>query len=59
MKAAICLEPFECGVRIAAVWPDGLWCGRPVDMVDKAHALPTSPRAQQQQRDVINRFLAA
>jgi len=28
--------------------------GQPVDMMDKAHALPTSPQAQQQQRDVIN-----
>ena len=27
---------------------------RPVDMMDKARALPTSPRAQQQQQDVIN-----
>ncbi len=33
--------------------------GRPVDLVDKARALPTSSQAQQQQRDVINRFLAA
>ena len=33
--------------------------GRPVDMMDKAHALPTSPQAQQQQQDVINRILAA
>jgi len=33
--------------------------GRPVDMMDKAHALPTSPQAQQQQKDVINRVLAA
>ncbi len=33
--------------------------GRPVDMVDKAPALPTSPQAQQQQQDVINRVLAA
>ncbi len=32
---------------------------RPVDMMDKAIALPTSPRAQQQQQDVINRILAA
>jgi len=31
---------------------------RPVDMMDKAHALPTSPQAQQQQ-DMINRILAA
>ena len=31
---------------------------RPVDMMDKAGALPTSPQAQQQQRDVINRILA-
>jgi putative transposase len=32
---------------------------RPVDMMDKAHALPTSPQARQQQQDVINRILAA
>ena len=33
--------------------------GRPVDMMDKADALPTSPQAQQQQKDVINEILAA
>ena len=33
--------------------------GRPMDMMDKAIALTTSPQAQQQQQDVINRFLAA
>ncbi len=33
--------------------------GRPVDMMDKARALPTYPPAQQQQQDVINRILAA
>jgi putative transposase len=33
--------------------------GRPVDMMDKADALPTYPPAQQQQHDVINRILAA
>jgi len=33
--------------------------GRPVDMMDKAHALPTSPPDQQQQQDVIDRILAA
>jgi putative transposase len=33
--------------------------GRPVDMMDKADALPTSPQAQQQRQDVINRILAA
>ncbi len=33
--------------------------GRPVDMMDKPDGLPTSPRAQQQQRNVINRILAA
>ena len=32
---------------------------RPVDMMDKATALPTSPQAQQPQQDVINRILAA
>ncbi len=33
--------------------------GQPVDMMDKADALPTSPQAQQHQQDVINRILAA
>ncbi len=33
--------------------------GRPMDMMDKAIALTTSPLAQQQQQDVINRILAA
>ncbi len=33
--------------------------GRPVDMMDKPDGLPTSPPAQQQQKDVINRVLAA
>ncbi len=33
--------------------------GRSVDMVDKAGALPTSPQAQQQQKDLINEILAA
>jgi putative transposase len=33
--------------------------GRPVDMMDKAGALPTSPPAQQQQQDLITRILAA
>ena len=33
--------------------------GWPVDMMDKPDGLPTSPQAQQQQQDVINRFLAA
>jgi len=33
--------------------------GRPVDMKDKPDGLPISPQAQQQQLDVINRFLAA
>lgn len=32
---------------------------RPVDMMDKADALPTSPQAQQHQQDVVNRILAA
>ncbi len=31
----------------------------PVDMMDKAHALPTSPQAQQPQQDVINKDVAA
>ena len=33
--------------------------GRPVDRMDKAIALRTSPQAQHQQQDVINRILAA
>ncbi len=33
--------------------------GLPVDMMDKPDGLPTSPQAQQQQKDVINRDLAA
>ncbi len=33
--------------------------GRPVDMMDKAGALPTSPQAQQQQKNLISRILAA
>ena len=33
--------------------------GQPVDMMDKPDGLPTSPQAQQQQQDVINRTLAA
>ena len=33
--------------------------GWPMDMMDKADALPTSPQAQQQQQDVINGILAA
>jgi len=33
--------------------------GQPVDMMDKASALPTSPQAQQQQGNLINRILAA
>ena len=32
---------------------------RPVDMMDKPDGLATSPQAQQQQQDVINRTLAA
>ena len=31
----------------------------PVDMMDKPGSLPTSPQAQQQQHNVINRILAA
>jgi hypothetical protein len=36
-------------------------CGarQPVDMMDKADALPTSPQAQQQQKGLINEILAA
>ncbi len=33
--------------------------GRPVDMMDKAGALPASPQAQQQQKNLINKILAA
>ncbi len=33
--------------------------GQPMDMMDKPYGLPTSPQAQQQQKDVINRILAA
>ena len=33
--------------------------GQPVDMMDKAIALPTSPPAQQQQQELKNRILAA
>ncbi len=33
--------------------------GQPVDMMDKAIALPTSPQAQHQQQNLINRILAA
>lgn len=33
--------------------------GQPVDMMDNAIALPTSPQVQQLQHDVINRILAA
>ena len=32
---------------------------RPMDMMDKPDGLPTSPQAQQQQPDMINRILAA
>jgi putative transposase len=32
---------------------------RPVDMMDKPDGFPTSPQAQQQQQDVIDRILAA
>ena len=39
---------------------EAYWAGRPVDMVDKASALPTSPQAQQQQkRFCMNEVLAA
>ena len=33
--------------------------GQPVDMMDKAIALPTSPQAQQPQQNMINRIKAA
>jgi len=32
---------------------------QPVDMMDKASALPTSPQAQQPQQNMINRIQAA
>jgi len=32
---------------------------QPMDMMDKAIALPTSPQAQQQQQDLLNKNLAA
>jgi len=32
---------------------------QPMDMMDKAHALPTSPQGQQRQQDVIKRIQAA
>ena len=39
---------------------EAYWAGRPVDMMDKASALPTSPQAQQQQkRFCMNEVLAA
>ena len=40
-----------------AIFSNG--AGRPVDTMDKAIALPTSPQAQQQQRDLLNKILAA
>ena len=33
--------------------------GRPMDMMDKPRGLPTSPQAQQQQQNMINRIQAA
>jgi len=39
--------------------PAEAYAGQPVDMMDKAIALPTSPQAQQQQGNLLNRFLAA
>ncbi len=38
---------------------DAYGAGRPVDMMEKARALPTSPKAQQQQQNVVNKDLAA
>ena len=43
----------------AEAYGDGGPKDRPVDMLDKAAALPTSPQAPQQQPSVINRILAA
>ncbi len=39
--------------------PAEAYAGLPVDMMDKPDGLPTSPQAQQQQQNVINRVLAA
>ena len=33
--------------------------GQPMDMMDKPRGLPTSPQAQQQQQNMINRIQAA
>ena len=33
--------------------------GQPMDMMDKAPALPTSPQAQQQKQNMINRIQTA
>ena len=39
---------------------EAYWAGRPVDMMDKAHALPTSPQAQQPPKAFnMNQVLAA
>ena len=38
---------------------EAYWGDRPVDMMDKPDGLPTSPPAQQQPQNVINRNLAA
>jgi hypothetical protein len=47
------------GSELRIATNDGFASGRPVDIMDKAGALPTSPQAQQHQQDVANRILAA
>ena len=44
---------------VGATPAEAYGAGQPVDMMDKASALPTSPQAQQQKQDVINKDLAA
>jgi len=44
---------------LAGQTPAEAYAGLPVDMMDKPDGLPTSPQAQQQQQNVINRVLAA
>ena len=38
---------------------EAYWAGRPMDMMDKARALPTSPQAPQQQQAYLDQVLAA
>ncbi len=44
---------------LAGQTPAEAYAGLPVDMMDKPDGLPTSPQAQQQPQNVINRVLAA